>query len=562
MTATPPKFLSLADKVLSVFIAEQCNEMDVEAFVKKWDETHCEDMNHLLLSKLPFLNIIQRDSNDEDFDDYDNGHIFLTLEHDDCCSFCASDQCKCIHVLDSKYYCSQFEDTGKCNDLHCTLFHRANVKMIQRLMDCFKKHNARSLKFSQLKATHNELFPQFKSHCPTEHNIKLRFPHTFHFQSMEENNDPIVEWEQVYESRQLRRRWSDTHAPFSRKQAIIPEQTEMFKVFLKLRKKWIDKHLIAELLRHFKMHALGVPLQDMYIPRRNRSGFLSFKKEEDAEAFIDKTKTQELKCGGRTVRARRWKLRNNEEQRIRVQIQNLGCCVSFPQFVSWSYEHIASQQSAKIYDLQIINNTVTQGADYAILCVRNESDAKVFMKQLEGKTFRDLDLTFSAWSHPGKMKQNVNKTRAHSIPTPIGKKTDDDRDFEQRKSLSRLHRKHSLSKTASHSESAESGASALSAFSNLSFSPERNRPGFGTKYGRERKRKEMSFKDWLFDVVECGEYYEAFIKQGLDSMDVMDPQYITHEVLQDIGVQKIGHRIKILKAIRNFSESISPRFML
>ena len=603
MTIDRSRVISLADKVLSIFIAEKCNEMDMTELISKWNQTYNEQINYTLLSTLPFLKIIKYDAEyDEDDDDNDSeennsnnttkpisAHIIVNIEQDDCCNFCRFENCKLIHILSKNEYCSEFEGSQQCSNYQCKLFHRPNIKIIQRLIDCFNHKSSTSLKLSQLIEIHNELFPQFISHCPNPHNIQLRYRSKFYFQPTEDkdDNDFIVEWKGIYESKQFeinKRRQSSprisfgkkspdlysddsTHSNTSsrrnsnipRKQPIIPEQTEMYKVYVKLKKEWNDKHLISDLLHLFKKTS-KIPIRDMYLPRRNRSGFLSFKNAKDAQSFMYKAVGEKLKCGGRTINVRRWKL--SEPSTVRLQIQNIGCCVSFPEFVKWCDINV----DGLIFDLQLINNIVTEGADYGILCVDTEKNGQQLINDLDNKQFRDIKLRLTPWIHPDQIKHtktnrykpqkngmrrfshngNPRKYKSNSLNASFKSlSTDVDIDFEQRKSKSRLHKRHSLGSMNANLSQTKSPTSPTP-----SITPSIP-PGLNDNH-KTGTTKDITFKEWLFEVVKCGQYYDMFIEQGFDCMDDMDPQLITHAVLQEVGVRKIGHRVKILKAIDQF----------
>ena len=60
--------------------------------------------------------------------------------------------------------------------------------------------------------------------------------------------------------------------------------------------------------------------------------------------------------------------------------------------------------------------------------------------------------------------------------------------------------------------------------------------------------KEEKIKSWLSDKVELPEYFDMFIENGLDDLDIL--QDINEDELISIGISKLGHRKKILKYIK------------
>eukprot|EP01083_Nonionella_stella_P109108 317788_1 len=51
---------------------------------------------------------------------------------------------------------------------------------------------------------------------------------------------------------------------------------------------------------------------------------------------------------------------------------------------------------------------------------------------------------------------------------------------------------------------------------------------------------QSQFKHWIFNVVEKGEYYELFCDKGYDDIRIL--HLFTDELLNDIGIKKVGHR--------------------
>ena len=647
MAVDKSRIISLADKVFSIFLSLQCTEMQMMTFITNWQQSFGnQKMNKSVLSTLPFLKIIEydlEDDDDSDSDDYSSSisidpdaHeikpekqetsplIIINIEQDDCCNFCKlGKKCKLIHVLSRDHYCSEFEKSGHCSNFQCKLFHRPNIKLIQRLIDCFKSKNVSSLKLNELITLHNELYPQFISHSPTPFGITARCSSKFECKSDAESsnsNDFVIDWKGLYTNPNLAKfniqnrispshhnrnshqyqPWNDYQSPRSidsnsssfnsrKKSPIIPEQSDMFKIYMKLEKQWVDNALIKELLQHFKKHS-KFPLKDMYIPRRNRSGFVTFKYKAEAAKFmaIVNSPNPSMKCGGRTISVRKPTKQNiNGDNGIKLQVINIGTCVSFPQFVAWCRENI---DTPDIYNLQLVNNTVTEGAGYAILVIQNEKDGKQFIRDLDGRKFRGENLTYSPWIEPVEYKKNLAKlnksekhsnswfkNRRYSTPTNVNHKSNSeyiweygspsartrrhsmpptntinevtemmsqvDIDFEQRKTMSRLKKRHSLSSDRTLTSNSEFP-------SKLKHSPQK------TITESTDIPANIGFKEWLSDIAKCGEYYDMFINAGFESMDEMDPSLVTHEVLKEVGVDKIGHRVKILKAIDQFRNAV------
>ena len=62
---------------------------------------------------------------------------------------------------------------------------------------------------------------------------------------------------------------------------------------------------------------------------------------------------------------------------------------------------------------------------------------------------------------------------------------------------------------------------------------------------------EISEKDkiklWLENTVKLPEYFDKFIEDGVDEFDTI--LLLDHNTLKDIGINKVGHRLKILNQI-------------
>ena len=59
--------------------------------------------------------------------------------------------------------------------------------------------------------------------------------------------------------------------------------------------------------------------------------------------------------------------------------------------------------------------------------------------------------------------------------------------------------------------------------------------------------KEKAMKRWMRDIVGLPQYIDLLIGNGMDNLDII--KYITGQNLEGIGIDKVGHRIKIVKEI-------------
>ena len=57
----------------------------------------------------------------------------------------------------------------------------------------------------------------------------------------------------------------------------------------------------------------------------------------------------------------------------------------------------------------------------------------------------------------------------------------------------------------------------------------------------------MKFKKWMENKVKLPQYFELFIEQGFEDMENMKD--ITMEHLREMGIDKMGHRMKLMKSI-------------
>merc|ERR1712129_581389 len=60
-------------------------------------------------------------------------------------------------------------------------------------------------------------------------------------------------------------------------------------------------------------------------------------------------------------------------------------------------------------------------------------------------------------------------------------------------------------------------------------------------------RKEMSVKEWLKNTVKLPQYFDLFAEQGFDEWDTIMDVGLTDNILEKIGINKMGHRLKIMK---------------
>jgi len=67
---------------------------------------------------------------------------------------------------------------------------------------------------------------------------------------------------------------------------------------------------------------------------------------------------------------------------------------------------------------------------------------------------------------------------------------------------------------------------------------------FGSMPGGQAK----SFKWWVRNVLDFDQYYRLFVRNGVDDFRILCE--VTDEQLEEMGVEKVGHRIRILQEIR------------
>ena len=68
------------------------------------------------------------------------------------------------------------------------------------------------------------------------------------------------------------------------------------------------------------------------------------------------------------------------------------------------------------------------------------------------------------------------------------------------------------------------------------------------KYEEEQDKRREVLRLWLNEEAHCGEYYDKFIEYGFDELDIVVD--CDEQQLINIGIDKIGHRLKILRAIK------------
>ena len=59
---------------------------------------------------------------------------------------------------------------------------------------------------------------------------------------------------------------------------------------------------------------------------------------------------------------------------------------------------------------------------------------------------------------------------------------------------------------------------------------------------------------WFRDTLKLPQYLELFVSQGFDGLDTMSD--LTDSHLREFGIDKMGHRMKILKAVRIYNEKV------
>lgn len=74
--------------------------------------------------------------------------------------------------------------------------------------------------------------------------------------------------------------------------------------------------------------------------------------------------------------------------------------------------------------------------------------------------------------------------------------------------------------------------------------------GMRRKVGKKEAELEgMSVKEWLSGLQLPGEYLDLFVKDGFDDLEAV--RLITNDDLVEIGIQKTGHRKKVMHWVEN-----------
>ena len=64
----------------------------------------------------------------------------------------------------------------------------------------------------------------------------------------------------------------------------------------------------------------------------------------------------------------------------------------------------------------------------------------------------------------------------------------------------------------------------------------------------EEDKEEALFKKWVVNTLKYQEYYELFVENGVDTLNVA--KLLTKRELKAIGINKIGHQLKIMDEIQ------------
>ena len=66
--------------------------------------------------------------------------------------------------------------------------------------------------------------------------------------------------------------------------------------------------------------------------------------------------------------------------------------------------------------------------------------------------------------------------------------------------------------------------------------------------------EQNAMNTWFRDTLKLPQYLELFVSQGFDGLDTMSD--LTDFHLRELGIDKMGHRMKILKAVRIYNEKV------
>merc|ERR1719295_1303170 len=69
----------------------------------------------------------------------------------------------------------------------------------------------------------------------------------------------------------------------------------------------------------------------------------------------------------------------------------------------------------------------------------------------------------------------------------------------------------------------------------------------------EEDTEEAVFKKWVVDTLKYPEYYELFIENGVETLNVA--KLLTKSELKAIGINKIGHQLKIMEGIQALKQN-------
>merc|ERR1712107_103344 len=68
--------------------------------------------------------------------------------------------------------------------------------------------------------------------------------------------------------------------------------------------------------------------------------------------------------------------------------------------------------------------------------------------------------------------------------------------------------------------------------------------------GKKLTAKQQLFKTWMGMVVHLPQYFELFVDAGYEDLTYVENMQLTEQDLIQIGIDKKGHRQKILQEIR------------
>ena len=71
-----------------------------------------------------------------------------------------------------------------------------------------------------------------------------------------------------------------------------------------------------------------------------------------------------------------------------------------------------------------------------------------------------------------------------------------------------------------------------------------------------QKKEESKLKKWMENEVKLPQYVDLLMENGFEDMESM--RDITMEHLREIGIDKIGHRLKLMKSVAKLKAVGSP----